>query len=495
MATSTLPSAHAIGSEYGTFAYEIGLWPTDHGWISNPRSVDFGPGGIIAVTGEWGFGRSDYGDAASVKVFHPNGTLDFQFGSRGSGPGEFSEAYGIAFGPGGIIAVSDMLNGIQVFHPNGTFAFQLGSRGLGPGEPSFTEDVAFGPGGIIAVADSSSNRIYVFHPNGTLDFQFGSRGLGPGEFRGPSDVAFGPGGIIAVADSGNHRVQVFHPNGTFAFQPGHVETASMERFGIYPNGTSAFRLTLRGGSGPGEFKGPVGVDFRDDGLIAVAERHARIQVFHPNGTFAFQLGWHTRATGEFSNPSRTLFGPSGIVSMFDNPLDVAFGPDGLIAVADAGRLDRVQVFYPAPDPATMDIPHVLQIGSRGSGPGEFNSPAGVAFGPDGLIAVADPRGDRVQVFRVDGTLAFQIGSRGSGPGEFIMPSGVAFGPRGIIAVADSGNHRIQVFHPDGTFAIEFGMPGAGPGHLYGPYGMDFGPDGLLAVSDMGNSRVHVFRIP
>lgn len=41
-------------------------------------------------------------------------------------------------------------------------------------------------------------------------------------------------------------------------------------------------------------------------------------------------------------------------------------------------------------------------------------------------------------------LRFKIGSRGSGPGYFTWPRGIAVGPDNSIVVADSSNHRVQV---------------------------------------------------
>ncbi|XP_026680938.1 uncharacterized protein LOC113468320 [Diaphorina citri] len=41
-------------------------------------------------------------------------------------------------------------------------------------------------------------------------------------------------------------------------------------------------------------------------------------------------------------------------------------------------------------------------------------------------------------------LQFKIGSRGSEPGCFTWPRGIAVGPDNSIVVADSSNHRVQV---------------------------------------------------
>ena len=92
---------------------------------------------------------------------------------------------------------------------SGTFAFEFGSLGSGPGNFMAPRNVAFGPGGFMAVADTGNHRVQVFNPDGTFAFALGLRGEGPGEFYWPEGLAFGPGGLLAVADMGNNRVQVF----------------------------------------------------------------------------------------------------------------------------------------------------------------------------------------------------------------------------------------------------------------------------------------------
>ena len=50
-----------------------------------------------------------------------------------------------------------------------------------------------------------------------------------------------------------------------------------------------------------------------------------------------------------------------------------------------------------------------------------------------------------------------FGSRGSQPGLFTWPRGIAVGPDNAIVVADSSNHRVQVFNEHGQhrFRSEF----------------------------------------
>ena len=85
------------------------------------------------------------------------------------------------------------------------------------------------------------------------------------------------------------------------------------------------------------------------------------------------------------------------------------------------------------------------VGSKGSDPGQFRNPRGVAVDAEGNLVVADSSNRRVQVLRPDGSHVRTIGgSQGSGPGQFNIPCGVAVDAAGNLVVADRGNHRVQV---------------------------------------------------
>lgn len=60
---------------------------------------------------------------------------------------------------------------------------------------------------------------------------------------------------------------------------------------------------------------------------------------------------------------------------------------------------------------------------------------------------------------------FQLGGRGSEPGSFTWPRGIAVGPDNCIVVADSSNHRVQVFDSNGMFVKQFGEYGNGDGEF------------------------------
>ena len=129
-------------------------------------------------------------------------------------------------------------------------------------------------------------------------------------------------------------------------------------------------------------------------------------------------------------------------------------------------------------------------GSKGSGEGELLMP-GAAAVADGLLYVCDSGNDRIQVFRMSGSVAFSFGRKGRCIGQFDCPAGVAVS-EGVVYVGDNGNHRIQAFTAaDGKFLRTWGSKGKGDGQFDHPSGVAVA-DGLLYVSETCGDRVQVF---
>jgi tripartite motif-containing protein 71 len=93
----------------------------------------------------------------------------------------------------------------------------------------------------------------------------------------------------------------------------------------------------------------------------------------------------------------------------------------------------------------------------------------VAVDRQGNIFVADNGHDCVKKLGPDGTLISSFGKRGSAPGEFILPVGLAVTDDGEIYVADSGNKRIQVFDAEGKFKRSIPVDGWTKGVFNLPY--------------------------
>lgn len=89
------------------------------------------------------------------------------------------------------------------------------------------------------------------------------------------------------------------------------------------------------------------------------------------------------------------------------------------------------------------------FGRRGSGPGEFTAPAGIAVDARGCVWVADTGNDRVQAFTREGALVRVLA------GRLKAPEAVAVDTAGNVYVADTGNRRVVQYSGQGRFVREF----------------------------------------
>ncbi len=117
----------------------------------------------------------------------------------------------IAIGPAGDLYVVDSSNfRVQVFTSEGDYVREFGSLGTGPGQFSRPKGIAVDMAGRIFVTDASFNNFQIFNEMGRLLLFVGTGGVtGPGEFSLPADIEVDDQGRIYVADQLNKRVQVF----------------------------------------------------------------------------------------------------------------------------------------------------------------------------------------------------------------------------------------------------------------------------------------------
>jgi NHL repeat len=104
-------------------------------------------------------------------------------------------------------------------------------------------------------------------------------------------------------------------------------------------------------------------------------------------------------------------------------------------------------------------------GVPGNGQDTFNAPSNTLVAPNGDIFVADGHGGdtnaRIVKFTKDGKFIKAWGTKGTAPGQFDTPHMLAMDSAGRLFVADRVNNRIQIFDQDGQFLDEwkqFGRP-------------------------------------
>lgn len=112
-------------------------------------------------------------------------------------------------GTGDVYIVDNGNSRVRVLSQANAFLRQFGSAGSGPGQFSNPSGIAIHPLGQIHVVDNGNNRVNVFTPAGTFVTSYGSLGSGAGQFNGPRGIAINPAGVIFVADFNNNRVSVW----------------------------------------------------------------------------------------------------------------------------------------------------------------------------------------------------------------------------------------------------------------------------------------------
>ena len=148
---------------------------------------------------------------SKIMRFDFSGTPLGEWGSQGSGNGQFHMTGGIAVDEGrNVIYVVDTGNNrVQKFDLSGAHLLTFGGSGSGDGQFRFATNsgIAVDINGNVFVADTSNDRIQIFTPNGEFIQSIGTTGLGPGKFRNPIGVAI-DGDLLFVLETSAREIEV-----------------------------------------------------------------------------------------------------------------------------------------------------------------------------------------------------------------------------------------------------------------------------------------------
>ena len=136
---------------------------------------------------------------------------------------------------------------------------------------------------------------------------------------------------------------------------------------------------------------------------------------------------------------------------------------------------------------------VLSFGGRGSAPGIFVWPWGIAVNDKDEIAVADNGNHRIQILLSNGTHLRSFGRKGNQQGQLNSVHGITFYNDNII-VSDTANHRIQIFGDQGHYLYQFGEKGKLNHQLDRPSGLSIDRDGNIIVADSNNKSIKIFTL-
>lgn len=272
-----------------------------------------------------------------------------------------------------------------------------GTYGTAPGQFVHPLDIGVDANGVVFVLDSGTRRVSKWTRNGEFLGQWGEDGTGFGQFRDTYGMGIGPQGHVWVADPSNNVVIEFTADGAPVRQLG----------GTY-------------GGDDGQLRAPFDAAQDARGNVYVVEwDSARLQKFDMSG--AFLTKWFRDGETEAS----VAVDGYGHVYAAGRTSGWALGrfTDTGTSLGALSGMGTPGFFYRAHGFTTDAAGHVFVIGSADDGVG------------------------RVIHFSSDGAFVAQWGSRGTGPGQFVDPSGIAVDAEGSVYVVDTGNARIQKFSP------------------------------------------------
>ena len=150
-----------------------------------------------------------------IRVFDPvNGRHLFDFGTRGSGPGELNFPYDLAVGKEGRLYVMDSGNfRVQVFDRDGKYLKSFGAAGRQLGNFARPKEIATDIDGNIYIVDAAFGNFQIFNADGELLMFIGERSEsdGPAKYMLPSGIYVDEDGRVYFVDQWFRKVDVFRP--------------------------------------------------------------------------------------------------------------------------------------------------------------------------------------------------------------------------------------------------------------------------------------------
>lgn len=283
---------------------------------------------------------------------------------------------------------------------------------------------------------------------------------------GPAPAGAGPGDIVTVAGTG---------------------TA-----GATGDGGPATQAQLRQ---------PRDVAIGPDGSLFIADHmNHRIRKVDPAGTITTIAGTGVGGFNGNDIPATS--------AQLQYPAGVAVDTAGHVFLSDKDN-DRIRRV----DAVTGSISTICGNGISGAagdgGPAtaaRVNNPAGLTFGPDGSLFIADEGNNRVRRIDPSGVITTVAGTGIAGfTGDFWPavqaridhPSGVAVAGDGTVYFVDKGNNRLRKVDPSGVITTVAGSTGgfAGDGglavnaKLASPFDVVISASGHLYIADADNHRI------
>ncbi|MDB6152277.1 MAG: transporter-related protein [Chthoniobacteraceae bacterium] len=147
----------------------------------------------------------EYGGNDRIQKFTREGKWLVSFGKFGTGPGEFQRPSGLAWRDGRLYVADAINNRVMLFNDDGKYLGLLGREGA-PLNFELPYDIAFGGDGLLYVIEYGAGRLSQVTSDGRLLARFGKTGSGEGEFATPWGIVLDSKNRIHVADTRNRRI-------------------------------------------------------------------------------------------------------------------------------------------------------------------------------------------------------------------------------------------------------------------------------------------------
>lgn len=225
-------------------------------------------------------------------------------------------------------------------------------------------------------------------------------------------------------------------------------------------------LTFIGEDSVGALLLPLGISIKSDGTVFICDAlQRRVNVYTADGKFISTIG----------KPD-----------ILERPTGIAYSEEtNTLYVVDT-KGHRIAKFSGNGD-------FLGYIGKRGTAPGEFNFPTGIAVGTDRNIYVVDSMNFRYQVLTSDGKPILQVGKNCNVPGCFSKPKGIGIDSKGHVYVTDAAFSNFQIFNSDGQLLLFVGTPGPSPGQFFLPAGLFIDKNDQIYIVDQWKQNVQIFE--
>lgn len=231
----------------------------------------------------------------------------------------------------------------------------------------------------------------------------------------------------------------------------------------------------------------------EDNIWAVDAGTNMVIKFNPRGRVEMVIGRRPEAHGIFATPPPGAPVPPAQPYLLNRPTDVTWDKDGNIYISDGYGNSRV-VKYDKYGRFIKDI------GVKGTAPGQFDNPHGIAADEKGNIYVADRNNGRIQVFDNDLTYRTSYSDIGfpwsicitPGPHQYLYSSNS--NPNNSSPAISAVTGEIYKMELDGRIIGKFGQAGKQPQQVSTVHEIDCRTDNVILASEIAGWRVHRFTL-